>query len=477
MHSMASISLAQTAYGESGRGQLHRHGRHRLVAPRQRHGLVTTRRRRTTPSAGPRLPRKNVISANSSYGLVIFAPHDGQRRRGQLHRDRLQRPGPWVTGSGVRIVISTGGNRLAEPRRHTTHLRQQPVRRRDQRERLDRQPGRGQLIGTDAAGTDCAGQYEDNGVNITVGNASGNTIGGDHGRQGQRDRGRRLPASSVDIARGHNLVPGNLIGTDSTGQGGLGIPVQRRPDPRQSIGNTIGGTTAAAANVISGNASDGVDIDNGTSDNVVEGNYIGTDASGTMGLGNSDGSESGRRHRQHDRRDRRRRRQHDRGQRRAGIGITDSGTRATWSRATSSAPTQRRARPGQGADGRRSSGRLHRQHDRRDHRRRRQHDLGQRRAAWTSSTPGRRATWSRGTSSAPTPAAPPAWATPRWPDIVSGATGNTIGGTTTGAANTIASNGGGGGKIASELRDVGQRRRGQLHRHQRQQRDGPGQLG
>ena len=50
-----------------------------------------------------------------------------------------------------------------------------------------------------------------------------------------------------------------------------------------SSANTIGGTTAAARDVISSKAQWGVYIeDSGTSYNLVEGDYIGTDASGNL---------------------------------------------------------------------------------------------------------------------------------------------------------------------------------------------------
>ena len=51
-----------------------------------------------------------------------------------------------------------------------------------------------------------------------------------------------------------------------------------------SSGNTIGGTTAAARNVISGNQV-GVYLVS-DSGNVVEGNFIGTDTTGTVAIGN-----------------------------------------------------------------------------------------------------------------------------------------------------------------------------------------------
>jgi len=49
--------------------------------------------------------------------------------------------------------------------------------------------------------------------------------------------------------------------------------------------NVIGGTAAGAGNLISGNRRDGVSIGM-CNHNVVEGNFIGTDATGTLPLGN-----------------------------------------------------------------------------------------------------------------------------------------------------------------------------------------------
>ena len=83
-----------------------------------------------------------------------------------------------------------------------------------------------------------------------------------------------------------NVVAGNLIGTDATGTqplgNGTGVQILNR-----SIGNTIGGTTAAAANVISANLNTGIIItDSFGGDNLVAGNLIGTDATGDLALGN-----------------------------------------------------------------------------------------------------------------------------------------------------------------------------------------------
>ena len=78
----------------------------------------------------------------------------------------------------------------------------------------------------------------------------------------------------------------NFIGTDAAGT--VAVPnVAGVEIDGGATGNTIGGTVAIAANLISGNAGDGVAITgSGSDDNVVLGNYIGTDTTGTFAIGN-----------------------------------------------------------------------------------------------------------------------------------------------------------------------------------------------
>ena len=91
----------------------------------------------------------------------------------------------------------------------------------------------------------------------------------------------------IVLSSGPSQVEGNYIGTDvtgttTTGYGNLlyGVLIE---GAATNGGHTIGGTSAAARNLISGNAQGGVVIF--TSDNIVRGNYIGTNPGGTAGLG------------------------------------------------------------------------------------------------------------------------------------------------------------------------------------------------
>ena len=104
----------------------------------------------------------------------------------------------------------------------------------------------------------------------------------------------------IDITSNSNVVQGNYIGTDSTGStavanGGSGVSIYNG-----ASGNTIGGLTSTpgtgAGNLISGNGNPGNGDDygvvisgTGTEGNVVEGNLIGTEGNGTIGLRNGSG--------------------------------------------------------------------------------------------------------------------------------------------------------------------------------------------
>jgi hypothetical protein len=151
----------------------------------------------------------------------------------------------------------------------------------------------GNYIGTDVTGTvEVANQGD--GVFIDGGAAS-NTIGGTataalnlisgNGGIGVQIYGANQPGTS------NNLIEGNYIGTDLTGTKALGNVNDGVLIDASATSNTIGGSATGALNLISGNSQLGVQLtDPGTNSNVVQGNYIGTDITGKVALGNaSDG--------------------------------------------------------------------------------------------------------------------------------------------------------------------------------------------
>ena len=86
-----------------------------------------------------------------------------------------------------------------------------------------------------------------------------------------------------------NRIEGNFIGTNPAGtidRGNVGGDAVAIFDgPSETV---VGGTTPAARNVLSGNGDTGVFTTNSNA-NRIQGNYVGTDKSGTKDLGNEDG--------------------------------------------------------------------------------------------------------------------------------------------------------------------------------------------
>ncbi|HVS40368.1 MAG TPA: choice-of-anchor Q domain-containing protein, partial [Gemmataceae bacterium] len=156
----------------------------------------------------------------------------------------------------------------------------------------------GDYIGLDATGTTAGpGESLGNSYDVVIeGGASDNTIGGVTAAARNVISGSSQAFGVLIYGSGTtgNVVEGDYIGTDATGMtstDGSGNPLGNDEGVRieYASDNTIGGTTAAARNIISGNSEDGVDIGlAGTTDNVVEGNYIGTDVTGAVKLGTGD---------------------------------------------------------------------------------------------------------------------------------------------------------------------------------------------
>ena len=142
----------------------------------------------------------------------------------------------------------------------------------------------GNLIGTNAAGTASIGNSD--GVEIAF-SASGNTVGGTVSGASNVISGNTGYGIEIGGANS-NLVLGNFIGTNSADATGLGNSGSGIIIENGASANTIGGTASGAANVISGNVNDGISVyDTGTSNNVVLGNLIGANATGSAALPNT----------------------------------------------------------------------------------------------------------------------------------------------------------------------------------------------
>ena len=151
----------------------------------------------------------------------------------------------------------------------------------------------GNYVGTDITGAVDLGNTQ-NGINVV--SSSGNTIGGTTGTWSPAGTcsgacnlvsgNNQAGIAVVNTGATANTIRGNLIGLDVTGTLDRGNTLDGVLINAAST-TTVGGTTAAARNVISGNNRDGVRITSVTSTgNLVLGNYIGTDSAGTADLGN-----------------------------------------------------------------------------------------------------------------------------------------------------------------------------------------------
>jgi hypothetical protein len=143
----------------------------------------------------------------------------------------------------------------------------------------------GNWIGTDPTGSVALGNH-DAGVAIW-GNATGNFIGGSGSSEGNVISANGSVGVSISWSASDNVVQGNMIGTDASG----GLPLGNGTGGIDMWGNAdanvIGGSSPGAGNVISANGGVGVSIEWSASDNVVQGNKIGTDLSGNAPLGNA----------------------------------------------------------------------------------------------------------------------------------------------------------------------------------------------
>ncbi|MCI0350270.1 MAG: putative Ig domain-containing protein, partial [Acidobacteriales bacterium] len=244
---------------------------------------------------------RNVISGNLRNGVLIMGPVEGTQ--GSIMQTLVQGNfiGTDVTGTqdsgnlanGVQIINSArntiGGTGLA--RNVISGNSGEGVR-------IDGATAtenlvQGNYIGLDAFGTADVGNSA-SGVYIRRAPANtvvGNTISGNDGFAGVaicgdlEFCGGGNAGTQGNNASG-NVIKGNLIGTTAAGTAALGnsargVSIDGAPN------NTVGGPLASDGNVIAANGLNGVVIFSAADGNLVRGNSIGTDAGGTLNLGNT----------------------------------------------------------------------------------------------------------------------------------------------------------------------------------------------
>ncbi len=225
---------------------------------------------------GATLGERNIIAGNNQYDVVLGSGTGNTVQGNYLGVDvtgmkllsstyglRIYGDNNQIGGTGVGEENVIAGIRLETSAQNNTF--------------------KGNFIGTNAAGTGSLGFSMGMVVYGSDNVIGGTSAGAGNVISGNSSRGIWLSGASAT----GNLVQGNYIGTDITGTvalgNGDGVQIYNG-----ASNNTIGGTTAGARNIISGNTSDGIEISGATTTgNVVQGNYIGTDVTGTVDLGNS----------------------------------------------------------------------------------------------------------------------------------------------------------------------------------------------
>ncbi|MCH7879709.1 MAG: hypothetical protein IH914_10405, partial [candidate division Zixibacteria bacterium] len=148
----------------------------------------------------------------------------------------------------------------------------------------------GCFLGTDPTGTAPVGNVFD-GITLRNG-AENNLIGGSTAAERNLISGNGRNGVLIWVDTNNNIIQGNFIGTDISGTLPLGNSAFGVQIGEYAHGNIVGGTGAGEGNLISGNGLHGVGMLEGSSANLVKGNFVGTDVTGTMAIANGDGDDS-----------------------------------------------------------------------------------------------------------------------------------------------------------------------------------------
>lgn len=256
--------------------------------PNERNGLALFEGASGNVIGGPAVAQRNVISGNANAGVYVGDPTTTGNRI-ENNFIGMDATGAETAGNGGEGIWFNGavGNIIGGT---TAALRNV----------ISANAYRGIYLGFGSAsnevrgnfiGTDVTGQFTfGNGLEgvTLVDGARGNLIGGPDPMYRNVISGNIYSGIWIgDAGTAGNRVEGNFIGLDATGLNALGNGGEGVILVNGASSNVIGGSVLGARNVIAANFYRGVFLtDAGTRENVVKGNLLGTDATGTNALGN-----------------------------------------------------------------------------------------------------------------------------------------------------------------------------------------------
>ena len=219
----------------------------------------------------------NLISGNTDYGVYSYSHADNITIQGNLIGTNITGDAAIPNGTGVSTsgdIIYLGGSTLES--RNIISGNNLGVNLSG-----DKSIVRNNYIGTSMTGNVAL-------PNTTYGMicvCDSTLIGGTMPIEANVISGNGTFGLSLSNPRGTRII-GNFVGTDYTGT--ISVPNNRVGimSNGATATITIGGTTAAERNIISGNGEGGIRLNSGSQHQIL-GNYIGTDVTGALPLGNT----------------------------------------------------------------------------------------------------------------------------------------------------------------------------------------------
>src|SRR4030095_3502792 len=99
----------------------------------------------------------------------------------------------------------------------------------------------------------------------------------------------RFTISAINVNTANNVIEGNFLGVDVSGSIARGNGGAGVSINADAAHNPVGGTTAGSGNIIAANTGNGIIVAAGADGAQIYGNFIGTNPGGTAGLGNGIG--------------------------------------------------------------------------------------------------------------------------------------------------------------------------------------------